>query len=183
MFCLHIGVYVPLLDVRRYVFDLTATLSSGSGSKTATWRSYPSEHAHLRQVSQPGSGGWRIIPDPSQFLSFETVARPSRKRPNRRGLRNVGVGNVRLFNPELYYVTLLIEVKLDEHPWSKTTGGQKYQHAATFRLHTAKFEIHYGSTVDEHKCYWFMAPNVESDGQLLQVQVALAFHSLSLFNS
>ena len=115
---------------------------------------------------------WRLLADPSQFLSFETVGRQSPKTMrNKVPSRNIGVGNVRMYNPQLYYTTLLIEAKLDEARWSPKTGAPRFQHTMTLRLHTARFQICYGDTTSEHKCVWTMPPHVEDNMKLLEVPV------------
>ena len=163
-------MYVPLLDLRRYIFDLSVTLADGAGSRTALWRSNPGEIAALKQGASQANDGWMVVPDPSQFLSYELVARPTRRGfKNKIPQRGVGAGNVHMFNTELYYSTLLVEAKPEEQFWSRKHGAPRYQHGMTLRLLTGRFEIHYGDTDADHSCIWSMPPGVEDNKQLLEV--------------
>ena len=119
---------------------------------------------------EPNDSKWYVLADPSQFLSFETVSRPS-KRSRRNGvpLRNVGCGNVHMYNQKLFYANILIEATLEEKTWSSSEGAPRFQHAMTFRVLTARLEINYGETVAEHACVWDMPPDIEKNQTLLSV--------------
>ena len=159
------------MDLRRYTFDLSATITKPGGSKSEVIRSNPTEFTSIKAVfGEPDKNGWRSLPDPSDFLSFETVVKPRRHQyRHQRPTRNVGVGNVRMYNPELFYAVLLVEAKLKEELWSKDLGSARFQHSITLRLHMATFQISYGETPTEHTCTWQMAPYVEEDNVLLKV--------------
>lgn len=168
--CTYIGRYTPLLDIRRYVFDMSRTLTNVCGTKTTIWRSFPAEMTAIMALSSPGLKGWRSIPDPSQFLSYELVARPNRSSVKQGvPVRGVGMGNVVMYSPTLYYATLLVEVKPEESFWSIQEGAPRYQYAMTFRLHVARMEINYGNSDSEHECVWHMAPGIEENMALLKV--------------
>ena len=75
------GRYVPLLDIRRHIFSLCGTLTASLGSKAEKLRSHPQENADLKAIfKHPDS---KVLPDPSQFLSFETCIRPTRRQKER----------------------------------------------------------------------------------------------------
>ena len=168
MIYICIGSYSTLLDIRRYIFDLTATLSSAKGSNSEKWRSFPAEIAALKAVFLLGSNEWYYLADPSEFLSFEMVARPRPDKHFEEGkpTKNIGMGNVRMYNAELYYQTILIEAQLDTAMWSKELGAPKYQCSVTLRVHTGRLEI------QDQKVNYSLAPRIETCNQLLKVHHA-----------
>ena len=162
-------MYQPLMDLRRYCYDLCAVITDWKGSKSEKLRSFPSEMTAIKALWSLQKDGWHVLTDPSEFLSFETVARPLRQhKVNGIPFRNIGIGNTRMQNATLFYSVVLLEAKLEETTWSKDTGMPRFQNSITLRLHTSRFQIHYGSTAAEHKCSWSMAPEVERNPKLLQ---------------
>ena len=176
---LHIStcseVYYPLLDLRRYCFDLCALLTNAQGSKTEQMRSSPMEHSALKALATQQLGDWHIIQDPSEFLSFEIVARPKRSHfKDGKPVKGVGVGHTRMFNPMLFYSVVLIEIKLVKCLWTKKEGLPRFQYSLTLRLHTSRMEINYGD--EEHQVVFTMPPGVESNQTLLKVCCVCLFN-------